>query len=241
LEKRGIKVEYGKKLVEIQKENQVAVFEDVKTKARETRPYNNLYSLVPSKPHQNLVESGLATAESNYMLNVDHETLQHKKYPNIFGIGDINNLPTTKTFWGGFHQVHVVRNNLYNYIKGKELNAVYSGYTKSPIYLGQNKLTYMVHFYNQVEGKLNLLDKSGGPISVLRYLYWGKMQKKKFLSYYLFKTWGPPYGKIMPRFFALSAEKKQGIADRAAANDAKYWPNGKPDFKPAHDHAHAHH
>jgi sulfide:quinone oxidoreductase len=37
------------------------------------------------------------------MKDVDHETLQHRKYPNVFGIGDVCNLPTTKTFWGGFH------------------------------------------------------------------------------------------------------------------------------------------
>lgn len=29
--------------------------------------------------------------------DVDKETLQHKKYPNIFGIGDCTNLPTSKT------------------------------------------------------------------------------------------------------------------------------------------------
>lgn len=30
-------------------------------------------------------------------VDVDKETLQHKKYPNVFGIGDCTNLPTSKT------------------------------------------------------------------------------------------------------------------------------------------------
>ena len=30
-------------------------------------------------------------------LNVDKESLQHKNYPNVFGIGDCTNLPTAKT------------------------------------------------------------------------------------------------------------------------------------------------
>lgn len=30
-------------------------------------------------------------------LNVNKETLQHVKYPNIFGIGDCTNVPTSKT------------------------------------------------------------------------------------------------------------------------------------------------
>jgi len=49
--KRGVKVEYGKKLVEIDKANYKAIFENLKTGERETRDYNNLYSIIPCKPH----------------------------------------------------------------------------------------------------------------------------------------------------------------------------------------------
>jgi len=38
-----VKVEYGLKLVEINKDLSEAVFEDVKTGSRETRKYNHLY------------------------------------------------------------------------------------------------------------------------------------------------------------------------------------------------------
>lgn len=30
-------------------------------------------------------------------VDVNKETLQHVKYPNVFGIGDCTNLPTSKT------------------------------------------------------------------------------------------------------------------------------------------------
>lgn len=30
-------------------------------------------------------------------VDVDKETLQHKRYPNVFGIGDCTNLPTSRT------------------------------------------------------------------------------------------------------------------------------------------------
>jgi sulfide:quinone oxidoreductase len=63
-------------------------------------------------------------------------------------LGDCCNLPTTKTFWGGFYQVHVVRDNLFNLIKGADFRALYNGYTKSPIFLGQNSMTYAVHYYD---------------------------------------------------------------------------------------------
>ena len=30
-------------------------------------------------------------------LDLDKESLQHKRYPNVFGIGDCTNLPTPRT------------------------------------------------------------------------------------------------------------------------------------------------
>ena len=200
LKKHGIKVEYGSKLVAIDQQNQTATFANIATKERDVRPYNNLYALPPSKPHSSLVDAGLLNAQSNWQLDVDHKTLRHNKYPNIFGLGDINNLPTTKSFWGGFHQLHVVRHNLLQSLQGKELTAEYSGYSKSAMQLGQNSMTYVEHYYDQKASLLNMLGKNGGLISKIRYYYWGKAQKRKFLGYYLFKTWGPPTFKFKKTF-----------------------------------------
>ncbi len=35
------------------------------------------------------------------------------------------------------------------------MNALYSGYSKVPLLLGQYTTTYVVHYYNQVEGNLH--------------------------------------------------------------------------------------
>lgn len=51
------------------------------------------------------------------------------KYDNIFGIGDVNNVPTTKSFYGGLAQVAVVRHNVERRLNGLSLNAKYDGYT----------------------------------------------------------------------------------------------------------------
>jgi sulfide:quinone oxidoreductase len=65
-----------------------------------------------------LLDSGLASAASNNLLDVDIGTLRHNKYENIFGLGDVCNLPTTKGFWAGFYQIAVVRNNLARSLNG---------------------------------------------------------------------------------------------------------------------------
>jgi len=61
LQQTGIPVEYGLRLAEVNKEKNEITLENVKTGEKTQRPYSNLYSLVPSKPHENLVKAGLAT------------------------------------------------------------------------------------------------------------------------------------------------------------------------------------
>lgn len=87
------------------------------------------------------------------------------------------------------------------------MNALYNGYSKAALMMGQYTQTYVVHTYNQQEGWHNLLGGQGGPMTLLayvRYLYWAKNHKKKFLQYYLFKNWGPPFYKKMKTFPKLN-------------------------------------
>lgn len=54
-----------------------------------------LHVTPPMSPPDVLKTSPVADAAG--WVDVDKETLQHKKYPNVFGIGDCTNLPTSKT------------------------------------------------------------------------------------------------------------------------------------------------
>lgn len=57
--------------------------------------YEMLHVTPPMGP--SLVVKGSQLADENGWLDVNKETLQHNKYPNVFGIGDCTNLPTAKT------------------------------------------------------------------------------------------------------------------------------------------------
>ncbi|CAK65264.1 unnamed protein product (macronuclear) [Paramecium tetraurelia] len=198
IKRRNINVEYGLKLVEVNKQQNTAIFEDIKTGSRQTRPFNHLYAVAPTKPHDQLVKAGLTTSKG--LLDVNIKTLQHNKYKNIFGLGDVNDVPTTNCFWAGFHQLHVVRNNIERNIAGKSLNAEYDGYSKVPILLGQNTLTFLCHKYNNENAWHNLYFSNGGFLAALRYYNWCKNFKKAFIDIYLEKNWGPPYYKIKKSF-----------------------------------------
>ena len=57
-----------------------------------------------------MISAGLTT--SNGYLNVNKYSLKHNQYDNIFGLGDVNDIPTTKSLYSGLAQLKVVRNNV---------------------------------------------------------------------------------------------------------------------------------
>ena len=120
------------------KNEQIAVFRQRDTGQLVERFYGHLYSLMPTTTHSILTEAGLA--DSTGYLDVNPETLQHIKYDNIFGIGDVNNVPTTKSFYGGLAQAAVVRHNVETRLNGLSLNAKYDGYTQLGLYTSPSSI-----------------------------------------------------------------------------------------------------
>ena len=59
-------------------------------------------------------------ADPNGFVNVNKETLQHVKYPNIFALGDCTNAPTSKTAAAAAAQSPILFKNLKNLINGSK-------------------------------------------------------------------------------------------------------------------------
>lgn len=64
---------------------------------------------------------------------VEKETLQHRRYPNIFAIGDVAGIPMGKTGGSVRQQYPVCGNNLLAVMDGKEPQDKYNGYTVCPL------------------------------------------------------------------------------------------------------------
>ncbi len=71
----------------------------------------------PMRPHDAIKQSPLA--DPNGFVDVIKETLQHKKYPNVFGIGDCTNIPTGKTAAAVAAQSEILEANLKGLMDGK--------------------------------------------------------------------------------------------------------------------------
>lgn len=72
------------------------------------------------RPFDEIRKSKLVDATG--FVDVSKESLQHKKYPNVFGIGDCTNLPTSKTAAAIAVQSKVLFNNLKEVMNGKQGN-----------------------------------------------------------------------------------------------------------------------
>lgn len=66
-------------------------------------------------------------------LEVDRETLQHRRYKNVFGIGDVCGIPVGKTGGSARHQGPIVVGNLIAVMEKKEPALKFDGYTVCPL------------------------------------------------------------------------------------------------------------
>jgi sulfide:quinone oxidoreductase len=96
-EEKGIAGEFNTNLIEVRPDDKVAVFEITtgdRKGERIEKEFGFLHVTPPMGPLDSVKSSPLADAAG--WVNVDQGTLQHKKYENVFSLGDASSLPTSK-------------------------------------------------------------------------------------------------------------------------------------------------
>uniref|UniRef100_A0A131YZ20 Sulfide:quinone oxidoreductase, mitochondrial n=1 Tax=Rhipicephalus appendiculatus TaxID=34631 RepID=A0A131YZ20_RHIAP len=139
---RGITVNLKHELVQVVPNRREAVFRllDSTDNPKETVKfkYNMLHVVPPMTPSSVLKTAPSFTDNAGY-LDVDGETLQHKRYRNVFGIGDCTNVPTSKTAAAVAGEIGILRKNLTNVMEGKAPTKKYNGYTSCPLVTSYDK------------------------------------------------------------------------------------------------------
>ncbi|MGR5965421.1 FAD-dependent oxidoreductase [Bacillus cereus] len=182
IQRKQIITNFHQNLVEINAEKKEAIFEDIQTGNRESIPYHLLHVVPPMGP-PDMIKNSLLGDEEGWV-DINPYTLQHVRYPNIFGIGDCTNLPTSKTGAAIRKQIPVVRENLLAFLQGQEVQATYNGYTSCPIVTGYKSLILAEFDYHQEEQETFPFDQSKERYSMfllkryaLPFLYWRYMLK----------------------------------------------------------------
>ena len=73
-------------------------------------------------------------------LEVDKETLQHRRFKNVFGIGDVCGIPMGKTGGSARHHAPIMVSNLIAEMQNKELTEKFDGYTVCPLKVEYGKI-----------------------------------------------------------------------------------------------------
>ena len=186
--------------VKIDPENKIVYFKKKKTNAQEGEsgpdelvemPFDLLHLAPPQTAPDFVRKSELANEQG--WLDVNIHSMQHNKFDNVFGIGDVAGLPTAKTGAAIRKQAPVVVNNLLKIIAGKAADDhSYQGYSSCPLVTAYGKMvlaefnykneftpdpmlkSMLVFNSHKEHWRLWILKKY-----ILPYLYWNRMLKGK--------------------------------------------------------------
>jgi len=125
VERKGIETMFEHELVAIHPDRREAVLEHVETHALTTMSYDMLHVTPPMSAPDFISRSVLA--DSKGWVDVNPQTLQHTRFPNVFALGDCSNLPTSKTGAAIRKQAPVLVRNLRAFMAGQPLQAAYPG------------------------------------------------------------------------------------------------------------------
>jgi sulfide:quinone oxidoreductase len=183
VEKYGIDLALGSNLVAVDGRAQVAVFQTAEGEV--SRSFDMMHVVPPQVAPQFLADSPLA-APSGFT-DVDQHTLQHVRYPNVFGLGDAGSMPNAKTAAAARKQAPVVAVNALRQLDGKGPTAGYDGYGSCPLTVERGKIVLAEFAYG---GKLApsfptwLIDGTKATrlswmlkADLLPWLYWNGMLK----------------------------------------------------------------
>lgn len=152
---KNIETKFAHKIVGVDAEKKEAIFEVHTadgTTSRSHLKYDLLHLVPTMSAHSFISETSLAfeDGEQKGWLAVDKFTLQHLKYPNIFGIGDVCGIPNSKTGAAIRKQYPIVAKNLLAVMNGKTPAEKYNGYSSCPIVVDIGKVMLAEFGYDSV-------------------------------------------------------------------------------------------
>lgn len=120
-------------------------------------------------------ESGLGD-ELNYV-PVDKHTLQSTAYPDVFAIGDANDLPTSKAGSVAHFSSEILVDNFCQYVEGRAMTHRFDGHANCFVETGDGK-ALLIDFNYDTEPLPGHFPLGFGPLSLLRETkanHWGKV------------------------------------------------------------------
>jgi len=124
-----------KKLTKGAYDEDLEEYEMIEEVVRIPMEYDFIHIVPPMSAPDAVVNSplGWQKGSAKGWLEVDQETLQHTRYPNVFGIGDVCGIPLGKTGGSARHHGPIMVANLIAQMEKKALKEKFDGYTVCPL------------------------------------------------------------------------------------------------------------
>lgn len=134
-EDRGVQIQYDRVLHAIDIGRRIATF---KTPDGSVELQYDFINVIPPMRAPDAVRSSPLRWQdgpfaSDGWMEVDKGTLRHKRYANVFGVGDVAGVPKGKTAASVKWQVPVAVDHLVATITDTQSDAIYKGYTSCPL------------------------------------------------------------------------------------------------------------
>jgi sulfide:quinone oxidoreductase len=150
----GVDIAYHQRLTGVDIGSRRATFSSPEGEVS-TVDYDFLHVVPPMSAPDVVRRSDLAWQEGPFAaggwLEVDEQTLRHRRYPNVFGVGDVNGTRRGKTAATVKKSAPMVATNLIDVISGREPSQRFDGYTSCPLILREGSAMLIEFDY---DGKL---------------------------------------------------------------------------------------
>ncbi|MAT01304.1 MAG: pyridine nucleotide-disulfide oxidoreductase [Rhodobacteraceae bacterium] len=141
VKKYDIDLDFGHNLVKIDGPNKTAWFKVTK-EGSEPEFVEKKFDMIHVCPPQcapDFIKSSPISNDGGWV-DVDQATLQHTKFSNIFGIGDVTSTPNAKTAAAVRKQAPIVASNIVACLSGQNPAPQYDGYGSCPLTVEKGKI-----------------------------------------------------------------------------------------------------
>ncbi|MBD3781566.1 MAG: NAD(P)/FAD-dependent oxidoreductase [Micrococcales bacterium] len=137
----GIEVHKNSEVCAIDPDGRRATVRDNANETTQEIAYDFMH-VVPPQSAPDWVKAGPLADPDNPAgyVQIDKNTMQHTRYPDVFSLGDAGSSPNSKTGAAIRKQTPVVVANLRDHIAGRPLSASYGGYASCPLTTARNKM-----------------------------------------------------------------------------------------------------
>ncbi|MFF5189335.1 FAD/NAD(P)-binding oxidoreductase [Streptomyces sp. NPDC000345] len=137
----GIEVRLRSEMTAVDGDAREITVTDHATGTEETIGYDLLHAVPPQSAPDWVKASPLADpASAQGFIAADRHTLQHPHHESVFAVGDVANLPTSKTGAAIRKQAPVVAGNLLDVMNGRSPSHRYDGYTSCPLVTARDRM-----------------------------------------------------------------------------------------------------